>query len=453
VHDLSTTLAAVATAPGRGGIGCVRISGPDAYAIAQGLFHARRAFVLPGDGRPRFATFLDGDGAEIDHGYIVAFGPERAYTGEPTVELWPHGSPPVLDALTRAAVVRGAKPAGPGEFTYRALRRGRLDLARAEAVRDLIAARTVYQARIAFTQVEGALARRLAPLREALIDLVARGEAAIEFADEAETHLGAAVLAEGLAAALASARSLLDDANLGRIVREGARVALSGVTSVGKSSVFNRLLGRDRAIVSAVPGTTRDTLEETIELDGVPVTVIDTAGVRAAGDAIEAEGVRRARAATGEADLVVLVLDASRTVRDDERAALAERFSVGRAETIVVANKIDLAPQGGTGLPWPSAIPISALTGDGFDELQDAIRGVLRGTGSREDPVLTNVRHAAALAETVSALERARQALPLGVEIVLEELRAALASLAGITGDVANEDLYDRIFSTFCIGK
>lgn len=453
MHDLSTTLAAVATAPGRGGIGCVRISGPDAYAIAHGLFQKLREFSFPGDGRPHFCTFLDEDGRELDHGYVVVFAPERAYTGEPTVELWPHGSPPVLDALTRAAFARGAKPSGPGEFTYRALRRGRLDLARAEAVRDLIAARTVYQARVAFTQVEGALARRLGPLREALIDLVARGEAAIEFADEAETHLAAGGLAGGLEVALASAQALLLDAKRGRIVREGARVALSGVTSVGKSSVFNRLLGRDRAIVSPVPGTTRDTLEETVELGGIPVALIDTAGVRPAGDEVEAEGVRRARAAAAEADLVILVLDASRNLRDEERAVLAERFSGGGTETIVVANKIDLAPSGGAGVLWPKAIPISALTGEGLDALREAIRNALCGTGPREDPVLTNVRHAAALEETVSALDRARQALPLGEEVVLEDLRAALASLGGITGEVANEDLYDRIFSTFCIGK
>ena len=451
MHDLSTTLAAVATAPGCGGIGCIRISGPDAYAIAQTLFLTRKGFDFPGDGRPRFGTFLDGDGQPLDHGYLVVFPPERAFTGECTVELWPHGSPPVLDALTRAAVARGASLAGPGEFTYRALRRGRLDLARAEAVRDLIAARTVYQARVAFTQVNGALARHLAPLVEALVELVARGEAAIEFADESETHLAAGGLAHGLMDALASARSLLGEARRGRIVREGARVALSGVTSVGKSSIFNRLLGRDRAIVSPVPGTTRDTLEETVDLDGIPVTVIDTAGVRRAGDAIEAEGVRRAQAAASEADLVILVLDAGRNLRIDEREALARRDSRG-AGTIVVANKFDLAPPVG-GLPWPGAIPVSALTGEGLDALRAAIREALRGSGPLEDPVLTNVRHAAALEETVAALDRARDALPFGEEIVLEDLRAALSALGEITGEVPNDELYDRIFSTFCIGK
>ena len=452
MNDLSTTLAAVATAPGRGGVGCIRISGPDAYAIAHALFRTRKGLELPGDGRPRFVTFLDGTGRALDHGYIVGFPPDRSFTGEPTVELWPHGSPPVLDALTLAAVARGATLAGPGEFTYRALRRGRLDLARAEAVRDLVAARTVYQARVAFTQVEGALARKLAPLVDALVELVARGEAAIEFADEAETHLAAGGLSRGLADALASARSLLEEARRGRIVREGARVALSGVTSVGKSSIFNRLLGRDRAIVSPVPGTTRDTLEETVDLDGIPVTVVDTAGVRSAGDAIEAEGVRRARVATNEADLVILVLDAGRKLRPDERESLQARSSGGGAGTIVVANKFDLAPSAG-GLPWPTAIPISALTGEGLDALRDAIRDTLRGSGPVEDPVLTNVRHAAALGETVGALDRAREALPLGEEIVLEDLRAALSALGEITGEVANDELYDRIFSTFCIGK
>ena len=205
MHDLSTTLAAVATAGGRGGIGCVRISGPDAFAIAITLFRSPRPVDLEGDGRPQFGTFTDAEGVSVDHGYLVAFSAGRAFTGEPTVELWSHGSPPVLEALTRAAIARGASAAGAGEFTYRALRRGRLDLARAEAVRDLIAARTLYQARVAFKQVEGALAHRLAPLRETLIDLLARAEAAIGFADEAETHLAIGSFSTGVAQALALA--------------------------------------------------------------------------------------------------------------------------------------------------------------------------------------------------------------------------------------------------------
>jgi tRNA modification GTPase len=417
------------------------------------LFRAGTPPTLPGDGRPIFGRFLDESGEPIDHGYLVTFVPERAYTGEPTVELWAHGSPPVLDALTRAAIARGAVAAGPGEFTYRALRHGRLDLARAEAVRDLIGARTLYQARVAFAQVGGSVARRLIPLKEAVIDLVSRGEAAIEFADEAETHLPEGGLGHGLSEALATARGILLEARRGRIVRDGARITLTGVTSVGKSSVFNRLLGSERAIVSPIPGTTRDTLEETIDLSGIPVTVIDTAGVRTARDAVEAEGVRRAHAAVGEADLVVVVLDASRSLRDDERAALSERMAAGGEATIVVANKIDLAPKSTEALSWPAAIPVSALTGEGFERLRAALIETLRGAGPMENPALTDARQTAALEGAVVALERAADALPLGEEIVLEDLRAALAALGEITGEVANDDLYDRIFSTFCIGK
>jgi tRNA modification GTPase len=453
MHDLTTTLAAVATAPGRGGIGCVRISGPEAYAIARALFRPRHGLDMAADRRPQFGTFIDVDGSPLDHGYLVAFSGGHAYTGEPTVELWSHGSPPVLDALTRAAVARGALPAGPGEFTYRALRRGRLDLARAEAVRDLIAARTSYQARVAFKQVEGALAQRLAPLREALIDLVARGEAAIEFADEAETHLAAGGLTEGVASALAEARSLVAEARRGRIVREGARVALAGVTSVGTWSVFNRLLGVDRAIVSPVPGTTRDTLEETVDLDGIPVTMIDTAGVRPVEDAVEAEGVRRAKAAAGEADLVVHVLEAGRALRADERKTLSGCAARSVPASIVVANKIDLAAEIGPAVPWPGAIPISARTGYGFEALRRAIGEALGAAAHPDDPVLTNARHLASLEMAVAALDRAADAARLGEEFVLEELRVALGSLGEITGELANDDLYDRIFSTFCIGK
>ena len=453
MHDLSTTIVAVATPAGRGGIGCVRISGSEAVAIASAVFRPRGLAASLRDGRPCFGTFLDRDGREVDHGYLVTFSSGRAYTGETTTELWCHGSPPVLEALTRAAVALGAVFAGPGEFTYRALRHGRLDLTRAEAIRDLISARTIYQARVAFRQVEGALARRLAPVRESLVELLAAGEAAIEFADEAETHLERSALAGGIQAALRQAQALLAESRRGRIVREGARVALSGLTSVGKSSLFNRLLGKNRAIVSAVAGTTRDTLEETFDLDGIPVTVIDTAGVRLPSDDVEAEGVRRAREAAGEADLVLLVLDAGRPLRAEEEAALAERAAGAAVPSIIVANKIDLAATNTTEAIWPEAIPVSALTGDGLPALRGAMHAALCGPGPFEDPVLTNGRHVAALEATVDALGRAAEAMPMGDEIVLEDVRAALGALGELTGELANDDLYDRIFSTYCIGK
>jgi tRNA modification GTPase len=452
MHDLSTTIVAVATPTGRGGIGCVRISGADALVIAGAVFRPVGTAGSRPDDRPCFGTFLDRDGHDVDHGYLVAFSSGRAFTGEPTVELWCHGSPPVLEAVTRAAIARGAFAAGPGEFTYRALRHGRLDLTRAEAIRDLIAARTLYQARVAFRQVEGALARRLTPLRDALVELLAAGEAAIEFADEAETHLERGALAAGLKSALSQARGLVEESRRGRLVREGARVALSGVTSVGKSSLFNRLLGRDRAIVSPVAGTTRDTLEETLDLDGIPATVVDTAGVRVPVDDIEAEGARRAREAVHEADLVLLVLDASRPLRAEESTALAERAAGGAVPSIVVANKIDLAADGAE-MTWPAAIPVSALTGDGLTALRRAMREALCGPGPFEDPILTNDRHVAALEAAVEALDRATEAMPMGDEIVLEEVRSALGALGELTGELANDDLYDRIFSTYCIGK
>ena len=453
MHDLSTTLVAVASAPGRGGVACIRISGPDAYAVGSGLFRAKRALVLPGDGRPVFGSLVDEAGAAVDHGYLVAFSAGCAFTREPTVELWPHGSPPVLDALLRAAVARGAVLAGPGEFTYRALRHGRLDLPRAEAIRDLVAARTVHQARVALAQAEGALSRRLAPLRDGLIELAARGEAAVEFADEAEAHLADGAFLERIDEARARVRALVDEGSRGRIVREGARVVLLGLTNVGKSSIFNRLTGRDRAIVSEIPGTTRDTIEETIDLGGLAVTLVDTAGLRAPGDAVESEGMRRARVAAGGADALLRVLDASRPLRAEEREDL-ERDRASPVPVIVVTNKIDAIPHGGSRAHPPGAIPVSAAAGRGFGPLERALYAALAGTPAGEDPVVSNVRHLAALESIAVALDAARVAAEgLGLEIALEDVRTAVASLDDLTGRVDVDDLYDRIFSTFCIGK
>lgn len=451
MHDLQTTLVAVATARGPGALGCVRLSGPRAHEIAASLTRGgARAEADPSDA-PRFVTFTDAAGGPVDHGYLVAFRPSRSYTAEPAAELWTHGSPPVLEALVDAAVRRGAVPAGPGEFTYRALVRGRIDLTRAEAVADLIAARTLHQARVAFEQVEGALARRLAPLREVLVDLVARGEAALEFVEESEVHLPAGRLARGIAEAERIAAALVEEGRRGRVLREGARVALTGATSVGKSSLFNRLLARDRAIVSGIPGTTRDTLEETVDWDGVAVTLVDTAGLRVPADPIEAEGVDRARRAAREADLAVVVLDASRPPRRDEAEAAADALARGG---LVAANKIDLVPSGAPP-PVPGALPVSARDGRGIAALATAIRRALGASPAAETPAVTNVRHARALEVAAADLGRAGEALAAGLseEAALEDLRHALAEVGTITGEVGTDDLYDRIFSTFCIGK
>jgi len=452
VHDLSTTLAAVASAPGRGGVACIRVSGPDAYRVAAGLFRSKRHYELPGDGRPLFGSFVGTDSAALDHGFLVAFTPGRAFTGEPTVELWTHGSPPVLQALLRAAVALGATLAGPGEFTYRALRHGRLDLPRAEAIRDLIDARTIHQARMALAQAEGALSRRLGPLREALIDLAARGEAAVEFADESETHLEDGAFRKGVGTALHAARSLLEEGRRGRVIRDGARVVLAGVTNVGKSSIFNRLVGRDRAIVSSAPGTTRDTLEETIDVAGIPVTLVDTAGRRASDDAIESEGMRRARAAAGTADMLIRVIDATRPLTADEEDDL-RGDAAAAVPVIVVVNKIDAAPAREPIAAPPGAIPLSAADGEGFPSLCEAIVRGLAGAPTLEQPLVSSARHLASLDTIVTSLAAARESAGLGVELALEDVRSALSELDELIGRVGGDDLYDRIFSTFCIGK
>jgi tRNA modification GTPase len=457
MHDLDTTLVAVATPPGRGGVGCLRLSGPRALEIASTLFRPASGSSGPKPGgRPSFGRFLDRRGAALDHGYVLFFSANAAYSGEATAELWPHGSPVVLAELVEAALAAGALPAGPGEFTYRALRHGRIDLTAAEAVRDLINARTLYQARLAFSQAEGAVSRKVRPLCEALEEWIARAEAAVEFVDESETHLPSGTLGQAIAEARAACSTLLDGFRTGRVVRSGATLVLAGRPNAGKSSIFNSLLERNRAIVTEVEGTTRDTLEEELEVGGIPVRLIDTAGLRRVDDPLESEGVRRAEQARAEADLLMLVLDGSRPMEASEREALRQaRDGADRARTVVVMNKCDLEPEEGWALPDPDVLKVSALTGEGMGRLREALKDCLVGAGPLEDPIITDARHAHALRQASGALDRAADALDAGLteEIVLVDLREARRELGGITGEFTGEDLYDRIFSTFCIGK
>jgi tRNA modification GTPase len=313
----------------------------------------------------------------------------------------------------------------------------------------MIQARTIHQARVAFAQAEGALARRLEGFEDSLSDLIARGEAAVEFVDEAETHLARGDIAKGIERLRADAATLLDRFRAGRVVREGATVAIVGLPNVGKSSLFNRLLAQDRAIVSPEPGTTRDTLEGAIDLDGVPVVLVDTAGLREIEDAVESEGVRRARAAREESDAAILVLDAGRPIEPAERKAV-EDASPDR--TIVVVNKTDL---GAASAAPVGALRVSALTGEGCAELGAALTRLIVGGGTIEDPILTDARHARALEGALEHLDRAKQATSDGLseELLLEDLRGALREIGVITGEVGTDELYDRIFQTFCIGK
>jgi tRNA modification GTPase len=457
MHDLDSTLVAVASPPGRGGVGCLRLSGPRAMEIASALFRPRAGVGGPEPGGPpAFGRFLDRRGVAIDHGYMLFFPAKAAYSGEPTAELWPHGSPVVLAELVVGAMAAGALPAGPGEFTYRALRHGRIDLTSAEAVRDLVNARTLYQARLAFSQAEGAVSRRVRPLCDALEEWIARAEAAVEFVEESETHLPAGALRGAIAEASAACSTLLEGFRTGRVVRSGATLVLAGRPNAGKSSIFNRLLERNRAIVTEVEGTTRDTLEEELEIGGIPVRLVDTAGLRQVRDPLESEGVRRAEQARAEADLLLLVLDGSRPLETSEGAALERAQEESeRKRTVVVMNKCDLEPREGWELPAPFVMKVSALTGEGIDRLKRALKDCLLGGGQLEDPIITDARHALALRRAAEALQRAGSSLEAGMteEIVLVDLREARKELGGITGEFSGEDLYDRIFSTFCIGK
>jgi len=457
VHDLDTTIVAVATPSGRGGLGCLRISGQQAYEISTRFFRpAAESRVPRAGGKPRFGQFLGRDGQAVDHGFLVLFPAGSAFTGELTAEIWAHGNPAILDELVACAIGHGALPAGPGEFTYRALRNGRLDLVRAEAVRDLIAARTVYQARVAMAQAEGSLSRRLAPLRDLLAEWIARGEAAVEFVDEAEVHLPASSLRPVIDQAISECTTLLESFTHGRVVREGAALAIVGRPNAGKSTLFNRLLATNRAIVHDTAGTTRDVLVDELNLDGIPVRLFDTAGLGEPQDEIEQEGIRRTELARVDADLVLLVLDGT----SDDGALQWQQLIESRSEaelarTVAVINKCDMQDVAARPLPCPDALRVSALTGKGLTELRAVLASRLRGGGPIEDPIITNSRHALAIEQALTALQQAATAAATGLseELILEDMREALRVLGMITGEFTNDDLYEIIFSTFCIGK
>ena len=480
------TIVAISTPPGRGGLGAVRLSGRRAAAVAGGMFRAARgaqgvpAVAVPaaagagdapgpapvmarGDtaGRARFGAFIAADGRSIDHGYLVVFRPPRSFTGEETAELWAHGSPAVLRALVEAAVARGARPATPGEFSLRAFLNGRIDLAQAEAIRDLIEARTRHQARAAHEQVAGRVSAAVDGLKQRLVDAVARVEAAIEFADEPEAARfmpAGGILAE-VGAVRGGIERLAATFERGRRLREGATAVLAGAPNVGKSSLFNRLLEEERAIVTPIAGTTRDVIEETLDLGGVPVRLVDTAGLHEAGNVADAAAVGRARAAAAGADVLIAVVDWSRPLDAAERDEIA---ALDPARSLVVINKVDAAP----GLAPDTvlhlrrrhgAIEVSAKTGGGIDDLRRRIDALVSPAGALapDDLFLTSLRQRDLLDRAALSLGRAEGAGRdgLGGEYVVVDLREALDRLGEITGAVDVDAIYERLFSAFCIGK
>jgi tRNA modification GTPase len=471
MFSVDDTIVAIATPLGRGAIGVVRLSGPDAPRIAARLTGRAEGFVprhatlakislpLPATSVPGSqtlpATSVPASQDLHDQVVVTHFVEPLSYTGEDVVEISAHGSVVVLQAIVRAAMACGARLAEPGEFTLRAFLNGKLDLIQAEAVADLIDAVTPLQARAAFDQLEGTLTTRIRAIEESLFDLIARLEASLDFPDEGY-HFVTRTAAGGETDAIAARiESLLEDAGRGRLIREGAQVAIVGTPNVGKSSLFNRLLDANRAIVTPLPGTTRDLLTERLDLCGISTLLVDTAGIRESGDVVEQEGVARARDAVSVADLTLVVLDRSRPLENDDHALLEATRPIPR---VLVANKIDL-PAAWTTLADADNDPIeiSVKEGDGIDRLIAGVAAALgAGMPTRDEPLVSNLRHAAQLRVAGAALARASGALreaTVSEEFVLADLQEASGALQEVTGGRTTEDLLAHIFSRFCIGK
>jgi tRNA modification GTPase len=439
------TICAVATPPGRGGIGVIRVSGAAAGDCLTGL-----AGRLPEPRTASLRTFRDADGNPLDQGLVLWFPGPDSFTGEDVAEFHGHGGPVVMDRLLRRLIELGASLAEPGEFSQRAFLNGRMDLTRAEAIADLIAAGSEAAASAAMRSLEGAFAHRIQDLLEQLTELRVHLESSIDFIDEPLDGLAIDRLADRIEAVGEAVRAAREAARSGQQLQEGARVVIAGAPNAGKSSLMNALLGRDAAIVTELAGTTRDVLDAHLHLDGLPVQVMDTAGLRTGADVVEAEGIRRAHQAMTEADHILLVVD-DRNPGDDD--GLGAAWPSAAAALTRVYNKIDLTDRPpGVG---EDGVAVSALTGAGLDGLKSHLRGVL-GVRAGDEAVFTaRRRHLQALDEAAAAIDEAVSAARAGhgEELVAESLRCAQDSLGQITGAVTTEDLLGRIFSTFCIGK
>ncbi len=442
------TIAAIATPPGAGGIGIVRVSGPRALAIAHELTGKTP--------RPRifyFCTFIDANGAALDSALAVFFRAPHSFTGEDVLELHAHGSPVVLNLLLRRACELGARPARAGEFSERAFLNGKLDLVQAEAIADLIAAGSEVSARAALRSLEGEFSRSIRAQFDALVKLRAWLEAGLDFPEEEIDFLGAPRLNEELTALQTGCASLLAAARRGVVLRDGLHVVIVGRPNTGKSSLLNALAQSARAIVTATPGTTRDVLRESVNLDGIALTLVDTAGLRESDDEVEQEGMRRARAELVRADVAVLVTDSERA---DAYSGLLDECAVG-ATRLVVHNKIDLSGESAhvdRGEDAQTHIYLSAQRGDGLDFLRSHLARLAgRGDGA-QGTFSARTRHVQALEAVAEHLQQAAQQLQCRAgELAAEELRQAQLHLSDITGQFTSDNLLGVIFSTFCIGK
>lgn len=463
--NLEDTIAAVATPPGEGAIGIVRLSGSQAFAIGKRCFRRQK----PGgwqSHRAYVGFVLDpAGGARLDQALCTFMRRPHSYTGEDVVEFSCHGSPAVLRQVLATLVAQGARLARPGEFTLRAFLNGKLDLAQAEAVMDVVRSRTGKGLSFALDQLEGRLSRQVRQLRQEALGLLARLEANIDFSEDDVPAVPSPEIEAAVAEALAVLERLLATAQSGAIVRDGVPAALVGRPNVGKSSLLNAFLSADRAIVTDIPGTTRDVLEETVDVDGIPLVLADTAGIADTQDLVEQIGVERSRASLAAARLIILVLDSSMALLPADRDVIAAVNSAQTADpdqrTIIALNKADKARALLPGdvrdlVKGALVVRTSAVTGGGLEELRAGISQTLLQDGLPFDSaVVTSLRHQEVLQEAHAALMEARQAAAdrLPEDFVCIGLRAAVNALGELTGENATEDLLDRIFSEFCLGK
>ena len=490
--NLDDTIVAIATPQGRGGIGVIRLAGPQSRAIAQPMLSLSRE-LEPGRAQhcdliePGNLALSDRDRTEprhhtvaastrIDEVVVTYFAKPHSYTTDDIVEISAHGSPVVLRHIVELALARGARLAEPGEFTMRAFLNGRLDLTQAEAVRDLIDSQTLFQAKVAAQQLEGALSNRLKPIKQKLVELIALLEAGVDFAEDDISVASDAAILDRIAKIKTPLEQLAATFTYGKIVHQGLTLAIVGRPNVGKSSLFNRLVERERAIVTAQPGTTRDLVSETVAIGGIPVELVDTAGIRRALDEAESIGVKKSMEALADADLVLVVIDKTQPQGEEDTELLRQ---VDGRPAIVVENKSDLLSateddscgDGRLARPCraepgrvspaepnsPQHISTSALTGEGIPALRDAILNHVAGDAAtqQESGFLTNVRHEKLVNDALSALDAATQAVAGRVphEMLLLDLYASLRPLDEITGTTTTDDILNLIFSTFCIGK
>lgn len=443
---LDDTIVAIATPAGRGGIGVVRLSGPDAKRISVPILRLKHDITA---GHALFGELLDAAGERIDEVVVTYFAKPHSYTTDDVIEISAHGSPVVLRSIVERAVAAGARLAEPGEFTMRAYLNGRIDLTQAEAVRDLIESQTVFQAKVAAQQLGGALSQRLQPIKNEVIKLIALLEAGVDFAEDDVSVMPDAQILTHIAGVRAPLEALAESFSFGKVVHEGITLAIVGRPNVGKSSLFNRLVERERAIVTPIPGTTRDLVSETVAIEGIPVQLIDTAGIRESSDMVESLGIERSRQAIADADVVLVVMDAAHPDPGNIDEHLLQ--ATEKRPRVIVANKSDLA-QNGT---FANALRTSAVTGEGIGALRTKIVETATGGAAHEAGYLTNTRHHGLVQDSLRAFDAAEDAVRNKTphEMLLLDLYSALRPLDAITGQTTPDDVLNLIFSTFCIGK